>query len=95
MSRRISNNRIKELKKFRKQYDSINNEILRVLKKRHNLSKKIGKFKKKHNMKIIDLKREKIMLENLSKKARKLSLDKTFINQVFKLIIKNSRNLQK
>jgi len=86
---------MKELENYRKQYDNINNEILNAIKKRQDLSIKVGDFKKKNNMKIIDLGREKIMLEELSKKAIKLGLDKTFINQVFKLIIQNSRDLQK
>jgi chorismate mutase len=87
-------NNLKELEKFRKEYDNINNQILEAIKKRVELSKTVGKFKKINNMKIIDLKREEQMLDGLCKKAENLNLDKKFIKDIFTLIIKNSREIQ-
>lgn len=86
---------MKNLKEYRKEFDKINNEILNSVSKRMKLSKKLGIFKKKNNLKRINREREKEMIKNLEKKAKKLGLDKKFINDLFKPIILHSRKVQK
>jgi len=85
----------KKIQTFRKQINKIDNQILKLLNKRNQLSKQVGKFKKQNNLPIQDKKREKQILANTQQKAKKLNLNKNYINQLFKLILKNSRDNQK
>ena len=83
-----------ELDKYRKQIDEINSEIIRLLGKRMDLVKMIGKFKKQNGVKILDEKREKEIFKRLREEAKKEKLNEDFINKLFKLVIKNSRKVQ-
>jgi len=84
-----------KMKDFRNEIDNINNKILNLLGKRIEITKKVGKYKKERGLKILDKKREAKVFSDLRKKAEKRGLDKNYINSIFKLIIKNSRKIQK
>ena len=84
-----------KLKIFRKKFDNIDNRILNLLNKRTQISKQIGKYKKQNTLPIQDKNREKQLLTNIQKKAKKQNLNKKYINQLFKIILKNSRDNQK
>jgi len=83
-----------EIEDLRKKIDEINNEILSLLNKREKLCKEIGKIKKQGGLEIIDKEREQEMLSELKEKAKKLNLDEDYIENLFKLIIENSRKIQ-
>jgi chorismate mutase len=83
------------LKKLRKDINGIDSEIIRLLSKRQKISREIGKYKKKNNIKVVDNGREKKVLGRVYKQARKLKLEKGFIEKIFKLIIFHSRRAQK
>ena len=83
------------LQKFRKDIEKINSQILRILAKRNNISKKVGKYKKKYGMKIVDKNKEKNIYEDINQKAEKLGLNPRFAKDVFKIVIKESKRLQK
>jgi len=74
------------LKNFRKDLDKIDKEIIFLLNKREKISKKVGIYKKKNKMKIQDKKREKQMLDKISK---------NYLKDIFKIIMRNSREIQK
>lgn len=76
----------------RKKIDKIDKEIISLLRKRLNYARKIGVYKKKYGIKIIDRKREKEVLQDRVKKS---GLSKDFIRKLFSLIIKESREVQK
>ena len=80
---------------YRKQIDQINNQILELLSKRLEISKKVGEYKKQNNIPIQDPIREKEILASLSNKGKELGLTKNFINQLFNPIFKNSKDVQK
>lgn len=88
---------MKELEKLRKKIDKADEKLLKILAERFSLTKKIGEFKKRHNLKIRDLKREKEILKTKKELARKLGLDPKLIEKIFKLIFKkvlqNHKNL--
>jgi len=50
---------------FRKELDRIDKKIIALLNKREKISRKVGIYKKKNNMKIQDKKREKQMLDRI------------------------------
>ena len=81
--------------RLRKEIDRVDSQILKLIAKRMKAAKKIGIFKKKNNMKIVDLKREKELLSKISSKAKRLRLNNIFTTNLFKTIIKESRKQQK
>jgi len=76
----------------RKKIDKIDNDIIRLLKKRLDSAREIGNYKKKQGIKIIDKKREKEILKDRIKKS---DLSKNFTKKLFSIIIKESREVQK
>ena len=83
------------LKKLRQQIDEINNDILHLLSKREEVSRKIGHLKKEQVLPIFDRKREGEILNTLVKKGGELNLEPRFIKKVFTLILKQSRKQMK
>ncbi len=77
---------------LRKQMDKIDKRIFYLLKKRFQISIELGKIKKKNDMKIRDIKRENKIIKN---KIKSSGLDKKFIKDLYRLIFKESRRLQK
>ena len=78
--------------KYRKEIDKIDNRIMKLVEKRLDSARKIGIYKKKHGLKIIDKKREKEVLQDRIKKSK---LSKDFTKKLFSVIIKESRRVQR
>lgn len=83
------------IKEHRKQIDEIDNQILELLKERFEISKKIGKYKKQNNLPIRNKKREKQLLEKNKNKAKDFNLKPDFVKKLFRLVLKESRRIQK
>ena len=81
---------IKKIQKLRLNLDKIDNEIIKLLQKRFNLSKKIAKVKSKEKIKIKDKSREEFIKNKYLKK-----LPKKFVTKFLKNLFKESRNIQK
>jgi len=92
---RIEKEKIKEMRRCRRKIDRIDNKILCLLSSRIQIVKKIRKIKKKNNINIIDRKREKEIFSRLIKKCSRLNLNKMFVMDLFKRIIKQSRKDQR
>ncbi len=82
------------LKKYRKEIDKIDNNLARSLLNRVKVVKKVGDFKKKHKIEIINKNREKEILQKVQNKA-KSKKEKDYLNNIFMEIIINSRKAQK
>ena len=80
---------------YRKEYALIDNKIIDLLAKRSNISKKIGKFKSKNGLQIEQKKREGIVLNKHILKGEKKGLSKEFIVDIFDIILKYSKYIQK
>jgi monofunctional chorismate mutase len=61
------------LKELRKKIDQIDREILKWLKRRFEVTKKVGKLKFKENLPPRDLKREKELLKKKKRMGKKFS----------------------
>ena len=83
------------LGKYRKQLDKIDNKIIKLLHLRHTASKEIGKIKVQRNIPTYDKEREEKLLKEIEEEADKYDLDKHFINAIFKVILENSKEIQK
>jgi len=71
--------------------DLIDTRIMKLLKKRLECSKSIGKIKKERGLKIIDPQRE---VEIIEEKVKKSGMDKDFVEKFYKLIFNESYKKQ-
>ena len=76
----------KNILKIRKDLDKLDNELLKIIKKRSNLVDKVIK-NKKFKKDIIDKKRISIILKNISKKSKKKSIDPRVTKKIWKSMI--------
>ncbi len=83
-----------EITDFREAIDKIDEDILIGLLRRQEISKLIGEYKKKHNLKSEDKKREKELLEKLKLKAKTWGLNEKQVSTLWKIILENSKKVQ-
>lgn len=86
---------MKTLNKLREEIDKIDNSIIKKLSKRKALSMKIGEIKSNTKQNIIDSQREKRLMQSYESLCDQYQLNPEFVKKLFKLIITNSRELQK
>ena len=80
---------------IRKEIDCIDKKIIRILKRRFVLAKKAGEYKKKNGLKKIDRKREQEVLRKTANYAKSMNLDSKTAREIFKVIIREGRKIQK
>ena len=76
----------KKLNKIRFELDKLDNNLIKLIKKRTNLVKKVLALKEKKNQ-IVDRKRIKIILKNIKKKSIKNNIDPKITNKIWKNMI--------
>ncbi len=91
----MANEKADKLKDFRKNIDKIDGEILKLLADRFTIVKKIGKYKGFNGVKIFDKERENQILNKIKIESRKYKTNEKYIENIFKSIIKNSKEIQK
>jgi chorismate mutase / prephenate dehydrogenase len=79
------------LTKLRQEIDSINQEILQLLAKRMDLSKKVAIEKKKENLPIFDPEREEKQMKSILETAQQLGLSSFITEELFRLIVEYSK----
>ena len=84
----------KRIQKLREQIDEIDEEIIQFLKKRMGISKEVGKLKDELHIPIEDKKREKEIIDRLTKIAGKNLSEKQLI-RIFTAVFKSSKQFQK
>ena len=77
----------KNIIKIRKQLDKLDNNLLEIIKKRSKLVDEIIK-NKKYKKQIVDKKRIKIILRNISKKSKIRNIDPEITEKIWKSMIK-------
>lgn len=80
--------------KLRKSIDELDEEILKLLSKRKDFVKEVGKLKERLDLPVFDKKREQEVLDNIFKKAKQLGLDIDTVSDIFSSIFQSSRNEQ-
>ena len=73
----------KKLNKIRKQLDSLDNSLIKLIKKRTELVKQVLKLKEYKNQ-IVDKKRIKVILSQIKKKSLKNKIDPKITNRIWK-----------
>ena len=76
----------KKLSKIRFELDKLDNDLLKIIKKRTNLVKKVLALKEKKNQ-IIDQKRIKTILRNIKMKSLKNNIDPKITKRIWKNMI--------
>ena len=84
------------LEKSRTEIDETDTKIVELLAKRLEICKKLGKYKKKNNVPIQNKEREKQIIKDRAKKLKELGFDdEKFVQDLFELIMKKAREVQK
>jgi chorismate mutase len=83
-----------EIADLRKSIDLIDKNLLFLLNRRNELSKKIGKAKRKLGLPVLDKKREELVIKDRKSLGKKMDLDPKFLEQLFKIIFNESKKLQ-
>ena len=76
----------KKLSKIRFELDKLDNNLIKVIKKRTNLVKKVLALKEKKNQ-IVDQKRIKFILKNIRKKSLENDIDPKITQRIWKNMI--------
>ena len=83
----------KRIKKLRERIDEIDEEIIQLLKKRMGISNEVGKLKEELHIPVEDNKREKEIIDRLTKKAGK-NLSEEQLIRIFTTVFKSSKQVQ-
>lgn len=86
-----------ELDNLRVKINSIDNELIKLLNDRMNISIEIGEYKKSKNMKVFDKEREEHLLNKLieiNNKTIDKKINEEFIKDLWDKIMNFSKNLQ-
>ena len=78
---------MKEIVALRKKIDEIDERILLLLKKRAEVSRKIGSIKKENELPIRDRTREKRLYAHLRYKAERLGLSANLVETLYREIV--------
>ena len=82
------------LEELRQEIDNFDDKLLDILNSRMSISRKIGEYKKKHNITILQASRWDELLNRRIKLAGKKGLSEEFITKIFKAIHQESINHQ-
>ncbi len=83
-----------DLNKLREKIDRLDEEIIRLIRDRMGVVKEIAEVKKKNGLAIIDPEREEELYRNLRSEARKLGINESDTEVVFREIVSMSRRIQ-
>ena len=75
-----------KLSKIRKELDNLDNDLIKIIKKRTNLVKKVLALKERENQ-IVDQTRIVSILKNIKKKSIKNNIDPKITNKIWKNMI--------
>lgn len=84
-----------QLDLLRKRIGSIDQKILQILKDRMCLSMEVGRLKKRLKLSVENDKREKELMKKVISLAKDLGLNQKFIENLYEIILKESKNIQK
>jgi len=82
--------------KLRKKIDRIDSKILKLLAKRLKVCRELGKYKHENNLPIQNKEREKQVTRQRIEKFKELGVDdEEFVTELFEVIMKKAREVQK
>jgi chorismate mutase len=85
---------MQELDELRKIIDVLDEEIISLIFERNIVSQKIGAFKLKNNMLVLDKNREEFLINYHKDLSLKYDISSEFVAKLFDLIMSDSRKTQ-
>ena len=79
---------------WRSQIDGIDRKLVKLMNDRANCVIEIAGIKKHHKMNVVDLKRERVVFQNVETRNRG-PLETKSLNRIFKRIIEECRNIER
>jgi chorismate mutase len=83
------------LEQLRNRIDKVDAAIIEKLAERQKLSREIGLIKQQINREIVDYGREDQLIQRYKQLCMQYELDPVFVKELFEMIIRHSRGLQK
>lgn len=87
--------KLKRIKNQRKKLDKVTREIIRLIAQRKRLVLTIGRLKEKKGLPIINKGREREVLRDSVKVAKKLKVNPILTTKIMRLLIEDARKIQK
>ena len=84
----------KRILELRQQIDAIDEEVIRLLKKRMGISKEVGKLKEELHIPVEDKDREEEIIHRLTSQAGR-NLSEEQLIRIFTAVFKSSKQIQK
>lgn len=75
---------------LREQIDALDNNLVELLSNRMNICRKIGSYKKKHNMTVLQANRYKEIIDKRGAQGELFGLDSEFVKHIFELVHEES-----
>lgn len=85
---------ITEVQLLRQQIDALDSDLLEIIAKRMEISRRIGKYKKEHNIPVIQTERYDTLLQSRISQAAATDIPADFVSRLFSLIHEESVRLQ-
>ena len=85
---------MRDLDELRREIDTIDSQLLTLFAIRFAVVHEVGKYKKKNILPIQDKKREQLLVEGLSEKARTLNISRIFIQKVWNAVFQEAYNVE-
>lgn len=86
---------MKTLEELRTEIDKINAQLVELLAQRMHIAEEIAKYKKANNLSVHAPERERQVIENVKILAKKNGLNEKFIEDLFRKIIEQTKNMEK
>lgn len=84
-----------KLKIYRRQIDKIDEQLIKILKKRMIIVRQIGVWKKQNQMPPLDQVRWQRVIDSKLKLTKKLNLDPAMIKEIYEIIHKYALEIEK
>lgn len=91
----MAKDHVKTLDRIRAGIDATDNGIVRLLAKRRAFAVELAKIKRDLDIPIYDRKREQALIDRVKKWGAKHRLNEEFVEVVFRLIVMNSKEVQR
>ena len=83
----------KRILELRQKIDTLDEEIIQLLKKRMGISKEVGKLKEKLDIPVEDMEREQEIIDRLTQQAGR-NLSEEQLIRIFTAVFKSSKQIQ-
>tara|TARA_B100000989_G_C19303092_1_gene369318 strand:- start:270 stop:560 length:291 start_codon:yes stop_codon:yes gene_type:complete len=83
-----------ELFNLRKDINDIDNKLMELLISRLEVVEKVGELKKKHNMEVLDKKRENVIFKKIETLYGKETDETKFLTQIYNKVMEESKKKQ-